>query len=249
MDDYRQKAHQRYLEKMQIKIEEDNIQKEELRKKQEEEDRKQIYIQEQILIINEAISTYQTDKTDDNIMMILTIIKGCIDNLEKIKTTQEMNNIRDLVIAFSNEVDAHNTVRPKGVDTIANVKILKESFEQIFNLLDLEVEIQTLDTTKDEEIAKQLAETLNNPPPTPPPTPREPLEEGFEEIKEEDAIPHNDGYIEDEEYARRLQEEINKPHVKTKKQTLPKLSSKYVGLSCDDFIKELMKEKTSNLTK
>ena len=34
-----------------------------------------------MLIINEAIDTFKTDKTDDNILMILTIIDGCIENI------------------------------------------------------------------------------------------------------------------------------------------------------------------------
>jgi hypothetical protein len=171
MDDYRKKAHQKYLEQKKIKImEEEQTSKEEERKKKEEEEKikklkeeqlkKEFYVQSQILIIDEAIESYKSDNTDDNIMLILTIINACLENISSMWKQEDIKNITRLVIAFSNNVDANNNGRPKGLNTIANVKILKEGFEKIFKLLNLNVEIQTLDTDKDEEIARKLEESL-----------------------------------------------------------------------------------------
>ena len=47
----------------------------------------------------------------------------------------------------------------------------------------------------------------------------------------------------DEEVARRLQEEINKPNISTIKPSKSVLSSRYQNLSCDDFINTLLGEK------
>lgn len=266
MDEYRKKAQLKYLEQKRIKIvEEEQIKKEEeekIKKLKEEQLKKEFYVQSQILIIDEAVESYMRDKTDDNIMMILTIIDGCLENINSLWTQEDIKNITNLVIAFSNNVDANNNGRPKGLNTIANVKILKEGFEKIFKLLNLNVEIQTLDTDKDEEIARKLAESLKpndveiarklqedlnkNIRPTQQVVFKEPnfddsdIEEPDyvqeEPVKEPD---HED----DEQIARRLQDELNKSKKKVSVKKAPVLTDKYKGLNCDDFISALMNEK------
>ncbi len=278
MDDYRKKAHQKYLEQKKIKImEEEQTSKEEERKKKEEEEKikklkeeqlkKEFYVQSQILIIDEAIESYKSDNTDDNIMLILTIINACLENISSMWKQEDIKNITNLVVAFSNNVDANNNGRPKGLNTIANVKILKEGFEKIFKLLNLNVEIQTLDTDKDEEIAKKLEESLkpndaeiarklqdelnkNIRPnlirqhhqaviqePNFDDSDIEELDYGAEEPVEE---PDNQN---DLEVARRLQEELNKSKKNVSIKKTPVLSDKYKGLNCDDFINALMNDK------
>ena len=75
MEEYRKKAQERYLRQKNIKIvEEEKIKKEEeerIKKLQEEKTKNQVYCQNQILIINESIDSFEADKTDDNILMIL----------------------------------------------------------------------------------------------------------------------------------------------------------------------------------
>ena len=305
MDDYKLRARQKYLDQKKIKIEEDDKQKleneklekereeqlhaklEKIRKEKEEEAKQQVFIQGQMLIIDEAISSFKTDKTDDNIMMILTIINGCIENIQSMWSNDDIKIVTNLVIAFSNEVDANNGHRVKGLDTIANVKILKEAFEQIFGLLKLQVDIQILDTDKDEEIARQLeadihvintdrdeeiARNLQNglaamPPvvaqrpriniavPVVPPRPNNLLDDDNDILDVEDNadvdmlddVAGGAGRAEDDEdmaYARRLQNQINKPKKRAPKKEKPQpLSTKYQGLKCDDFINALLKEK------
>jgi hypothetical protein len=253
MDDYRQRAHQKYLEQKKIKIQEDDTTiKEQLIKEQEEKlqkekdaIKKQVYVQGQVLIIDETISSYKIDKTDDNIMMILTIVHGCIENIQSLWSPDDIKTIINLVIGFSNDVDTNNENRPKGLDTIANVKILKEAFENLFKILNLEVEIQTLDTDKDEEIAKKLQETLN---PKRPNTPRllpHDNDELLIDRPDNHLFDDNDmNDLNDEDFARRLQDEINKPKKeKPKKEKPPILSSRYNGMNSDDFIDALLKEK------
>jgi hypothetical protein len=167
MDDYREKARKKFMEQKNKDVAEltrlldaERIQKEAELREKEEQIKKQVYIQTQILLIEDAIHSYNYDKTDDNIMLILTIISGGIDNIKESWTQEDIVTITNMVISFSNSVDATQTTRPKGVDTIANVKILKEAFEQIFNLLKLDIEVKALDTDGDEEYAKQLQETF-----------------------------------------------------------------------------------------
>lgn len=269
MDDYKKKAHQKYLEQKKIKIEEDEQLKREEEEKnkkiKEEQAKKEFYIQEQILIIEESIETYKIDKTDDNILMILTIINGALENIASLWTQENIKDITNLIIAFSNDVDSNNDKRPKGLNTIANVKILKDGFEKIFKLLNLNVEIQTNDTDNDAEIAKKLEETLN------PKKKIQPLKEKTQIIIEEPDInyeepdvhyeePDDDSEYEeteddseyeetedieeldDEKYARKLHDEINNPKKEESKKA-PILSNKYKGLNCDDFINALMNDK------
>jgi hypothetical protein len=179
----RKKAQQKYLDKKKITIEDDDAytkevqakealakealakemkeKQETLNKIREEQTKKQVYIQSQMLIIDETIDSFKTDKTDDNIMLILTIIKASIENIQKTIGNDEKKVLLDQVIKFTNEVDKSNTKRPKGINTIANVQILKDGFKQIYDLLDLNVDIQTLDTENDEKIAAELEKELN----------------------------------------------------------------------------------------
>lgn len=257
MEEYRKRAQQKYLEQKKIKIEEDETIKkqeqekiEKIEKIKQEQIKKQFYIQEQKLIINDAIDSYKLDKNDDNIMMILTIINGCIENIQLTWSEEDKKSITNDVIKFSNEVDANNDKRPKGLHTIANVKILKDSFEQIFKLLNLNVEIQTLDTDNDEEIARKLQETLSIPPFAINQVPNDILLDDDNHKDDEEENIHNandidDDSEDDENYARRLQNELNKPKVPEKKVDVPILSNKYNGLNCDDFINALLKDKVT----
>jgi len=278
MDEYRKKAHQKYLEQKKIKImEEEQIKKEEEKIKKEEEEKikkikeeqlkKEFYVQSQILIIDEAIESYKRDKTDDNIMMILTIINACLENISSIWTQEDIKNITRLVITFSNNVDANNNGRLKGLNTIANVKILKEGFEKIFKLLNLNVEIQTLDTDKDEEIARKLEASLK---PNDAEIARKLQEELNKNIRPNLIRQHHQAVIQEPNFddsdieepdddreepveepdnhddlqiARRLQEELNKSKKKESIKKAPVLSDKYKGLNCDDFISALMNDK------
>lgn len=172
MDDYRKKQQQKYLDQRKIKIEEDEQIKEKqeklakekqekINKIREEQTKKQVYIQSQMLIVDESIDSFKTDKTDDNIVMILTIIKASIENIQTMMGNDEKKVLLDQVLKFTTEVDKHNANRPKGVNTIANVQILKNGFKQIYDLLNLNIDIQTLDTENDEKIAKELEKELN----------------------------------------------------------------------------------------
>ena len=184
MDDYRKKAQQKYLNQQKIIIEENaqvsekQLAEEKLAKEAEnklmyekqehlekirvEQTKKQVYIQSQMLIIDESIDSFKTDKTDDNIMLILTIISASIENILKMIGNDEKKILLEQILKFTTEVDKNNTIRPKGVNTIANVKILKDGFTQIYDMLNLNIDIQTLDTENDEKIANELEKELNN---------------------------------------------------------------------------------------
>jgi hypothetical protein len=175
MEDYRKKAQQKFLEQKKIKIEEDKLSKEEeeklakemkekqeqLNKIREEQTKKQVYVQSQMLIIDEFINSFKTDKTDDNIMLILTVINGTIENIQNIITKDEQKIIMDQVLKFTADVDNSNAKRAKGIDTIANLKILKEGFDKIYKLLNLNIDVQITNTDNDEQIAKELEKEIN----------------------------------------------------------------------------------------
>jgi hypothetical protein len=276
MDDYRKLAQEKYLQQKKIKIEADDIcakqAEEKLNKLKEEHTKCQVYIQSQMLIIDESIESFSVDKTDDNIMLILTIIKACIENIQDKISEDDKKILINQVLKFTSVVDNNNYTRPKGINTIANVNILKNGFEQIYSLLNLDVDIQTLDTDNDEKIARDLQQALNIPKDEGVGiVPRYGIIEdnmqnvynvqnvhndigndvGDEDHEDEDHEDHEfheyneDNEEEDDEIvARRLQEEINKPMNNKKiKTTKPVLSTRYQNLSCDDFLSTLLGEK------
>ena len=168
MEDYKKIAHMKYLEKQKIVIEEKEkikrILEEEQRKKEEEIKRKleeellkQKYIDSQIRIIEESILSFENDKDDDNIMLIITNIIASIENIINIIEIKQKEMIIQKIIDFTNQIDKLNISRPKNINTISNVKILADGFKKIYQLLELDVEIITLDTDEDEYIARNLA--------------------------------------------------------------------------------------------
>jgi hypothetical protein len=168
MEDYKQRAQQKYLEKRKIIIEEEMLiqkkigeerirKEEELRKIQEKELQKQQYIESQITIIDESIMTFQYDNTDDNIMLIITNIISSLDCIMELVDNIQKQYIIDKIVDFTNQVDSMNTTRPKSINTIANVKILSNAFIKIYEKLGLDVEIITMDTEEDANIARNLA--------------------------------------------------------------------------------------------
>lgn len=168
MEDYKKIAQLKYLQKHKIKIDEElTLQKlleeeqkkkdDEIKKQLEEEIKKQIYIQSQICIIDESILTFDNDKTDDNIMLIITNIISSLDNIITLLENTQKQNIINKIVDFTNQIDKMNASRPKSTNTIANVKVLSKGFMKIYELLGLDVEIITLDTERDEDIARNLA--------------------------------------------------------------------------------------------
>ena len=168
MEDYKKKAQQKFLQKQKIIIDEEaTLQKvldeekkkkeEENKRQQEEENKKQKYIQSQTSIINESILTFENDKTDDNIMLIITNIISSIENIISLIENTQKQNIIAKIVDFTTQIDKMNACRPRNINTIANVKTLSKGFMKIYEMLGLDVEIITLDTENDEDIARNLA--------------------------------------------------------------------------------------------
>jgi hypothetical protein len=168
MEDYKEIARKRYLERQHIiAVEKEKLQKildeekkkkdEEIKRKVEEENKKQEYITSQISIIDSSILTFETDKTDDNIMLILICIISCLENIIHIIDDIQKQNIIEKIMNFTIRIDETNLNRKKSINTISNVKMLGETFKKIYELLNMDVEIVTLDTEDDEYIAKNLS--------------------------------------------------------------------------------------------
>lgn len=161
MNDYKKIAHEKYMQRKKIIIEEDEKQKkileEEQKRIEEEQKRIRVYIQTQITIIEDSILTFNSDKDDDNILLIITNIIASIENIIDIIGETEKQIIISQIINFTNEVDKMNISRPKSINTIKIVNLLSKGFRKIYDLLGLDAEIITLDTDDDELIARNLA--------------------------------------------------------------------------------------------
>jgi hypothetical protein len=172
MDDYKKRQQEKFLREKKIKIEEEEqitkeveakekAKQEAIEKARQEEAKKEYYVQGQLLIIDDSIKSFSTDKTDDNILFILTCIKASIENIQTHMTDAYKKIIIEQLVKFTNEVDKINDARPKGIQTIQNVKMLKDCFQVVYDLVDMKVEIQTMNTEKDKQIAEDLHKKIN----------------------------------------------------------------------------------------
>lgn len=154
-------ARQKYLNQQKIKEEKEK----KLAKEQEEKERiireiikkKMQYKKTQLKIIDDSIKSYSSDNSDDNIMFIIVCILGAIENIINNIDDVELDKIKEKVIKFTNCINSTNVSRPKNVHTIKIVNELSKGFKKIYNILGLQVEIQTLDTENDALIAKELS--------------------------------------------------------------------------------------------
>jgi hypothetical protein len=156
MEDYKQLAHQKFLQKKKAeeegekkileelrkrKEDEDKKILEELKKRKEDEDKKELYIQNQLFIISDTIDSYTDNTSDDDLLLLITNIYSSIENIKDIMSFYHKNKIIEQVINFTNKIDKLNKERPKHINTIKNVNILSEAFQKIYILLGVNVEI------------------------------------------------------------------------------------------------------------
>ena len=90
-------------------------------------------------------------------MLIITNIFSSIENIIKIVSDVQKQTVITKIIEFTTRVNEMNGSRPKNINTILNVKALSKGFMKIYELLGLDVEIVTLDTENDEDMARNLA--------------------------------------------------------------------------------------------
>jgi hypothetical protein len=146
MDAYKEQQTKKFLASKNIKLEEETeefkLKMQEEAKKKEMETKKQVYIQSQLMNIDESIKTFKTDKTDDNILMILTIIKDSIENLIKngLNDTDKKPLCEEL-LKFSGDVDKHVKRPGQHPGAQANIQELKQIFQQVYKLVGIDVQI------------------------------------------------------------------------------------------------------------
>jgi hypothetical protein len=141
MEDYKASAKQKYE---QFKIKEHD---------------EQIVLISNILEIEDLINNIHIDKSDDNVIInllnIKIIIEKIYDCLDDILKNKLINNMYLLM----NILDEININRIKDVSMIDNVKEISYILTDIFKLVNIEIDIVSMDTSGDEELAKKL-ETL-----------------------------------------------------------------------------------------
>jgi hypothetical protein len=121
-----------------------------------------MFIDTQFNLLNKAVK-YNDKTVDDDLLFNLTCIIEVLDNLENKITEEQKGEITKIIISFINKVDNTNKKRKPCIETIQTVKLLSQYFQKIFNILKLDVEISTVDTSRDEIIAAELAHELEKP--------------------------------------------------------------------------------------
>lgn len=181
--DYRdvaRKRHEQYLKEKQIKDQEENKRIEEERiAKQKELDRinelkrlEELKKQEELSNI-EAIMVFidnicdmvfeihnLNDNADFEIVFNINRIYSIIEeNLDVILKHDKKGELVDKIINLTNNI---NIIREnkKNNDT-SSIRNIAEAMEKVYEICGLEIKIELMDTSQDEEFAKNLAKTLN----------------------------------------------------------------------------------------
>jgi hypothetical protein len=169
--DYRSIAQQKYLKFLDDKLRQE---KEELEKIEIERKEKEVFelaqldiIQTSMFEIKSILLTYDFDTSDDNVILILITLMSNIEQIFSTKLSEEIKKpyieeISSLVIDFVNSVNKISETRVKHPDMIPNVVTINQIFSQIFELLNLDVDIVIMDTDGDEQIAKEHDRIYNS---------------------------------------------------------------------------------------
>lgn len=168
MEEYRKLAQQRYNqqkekeeeERKRKEEEEEQKRKEEEKErklKEEEEQKKRFFLERQFLQLT-SCTEYDKSISDDELLFNLTCILETLENLEGKIDESQKNNICEIITKFILKVDSVDKKRD-----ISVAKIFTTYFKEICRILDLSIEINPVDTSRDEIIAAELAHNFQKP--------------------------------------------------------------------------------------
>ena len=149
--DYREIARKKHQEFLMKKEEELRIQRE----KEEEIIRQETMAVNICLEINDNIDSIQINNNPDNILISLINIESIIHkNITFIKEKSKLVIIQDSILELVNILNKLNENGNKDVTMIQNISNI---MNQIFNLLEIHIDIESMDTSQDEQFAKELS--------------------------------------------------------------------------------------------
>lgn len=173
MEEYRKRAKAKYEAE---KIEKERIQRDVELKQKEEEERQKQEIQRRldeasmkknkvmsiIWEIEENVDNLQMNYNSENILYNLTLIESLIhNNIEFLKTEDKLGELQTIVLNLIDILNMLNENKEdkKDLNVLKNISVLMKN---IFELVDLDIKIELMDTSNDENFAKEFNKKLNN---------------------------------------------------------------------------------------
>lgn len=163
MDEYRKKAQEKYdierKKKEYEQKEEERKRLEENQRKIDEENIKKHKILSIFLEIEDHIDNIQTNNSSENILYCLTMIESIIQiNINFLKKEDKIQELQNTVFNIINILNMlHENSNKKDLIVLKNIS---EIMKIIFNLIGLDIEIELMNTTNDEEFANEINRKL-----------------------------------------------------------------------------------------
>ncbi len=154
MSDYREIARKKHQEFLMKKEEELRIQKE----KEDEIIRRDTMALNICMEIADNIDSIQLNSNQDNILLSLINIESIIhNNINFIKEQNKLITIQDNVLDLVNILNKLNENGNKDLTLIHNISNI---MNQIFSLLEIHIDIESMDTSQDEKMAKEMSNKI-----------------------------------------------------------------------------------------
>lgn len=173
IEEYRKKARERYeterikKEREQRELEEKQKEEEhkrleEIQRKIDEENAKKHKVLSVIWEIEDHMDSLQFNNTSENILYSLSMIESLLQtNITNLKEGNKLNELQNTIL---NLIDILNMLNENNSDKkdLTVLKGISETMKTIFDLVELNIKIELMDTTNDENFAKEFNKKLNN---------------------------------------------------------------------------------------
>lgn len=159
MDDYKKQAHAKYL----AKIEKEHAQEQEhVREQEQVQEKKQLdddFCKMIFTFINDKINTIKENinlNIEQNMAFLTDIL---CNNIEFIKSANKFDDVKQIFIKFVEDV---NEITMSDKIDLKNLNVVTDNFDILFRLLEMDISIEQMDTSRDEQIAMDLQNSLND---------------------------------------------------------------------------------------
>jgi hypothetical protein len=173
IEEYRKRARERYeterikKEREQREIEERHKEEErkkleEIQKKIDEQNAKKHKALSILWEVEEHIDSLQFNNSSENIFYSLSMIESLLQiNINFLKEEEKINELHNIILNLINILNMLNENNNDKKD-LTVLKGISETMKTIFKLAELDIKIELMDTTNDENFAKEFNKKLNN---------------------------------------------------------------------------------------
>lgn len=154
MDEYRKLAQQKYLKHIQNETELEEFNRMKIKMDNDYEIMTFNLIQNSIKSIEENIKMNVNCDIDNDVVILMETI---CDNFDFFEKRNQLNRLKEIVIKF---VETINSITQSKKINMHNINLLTNNFNIIFDMLNLDISIEKMDTSEDEIYARQIQEQI-----------------------------------------------------------------------------------------